>query len=237
MNAISNWYFNFITQFIEKSCNILGRLPNKLNGQILMFHHVTDENVDTLDTCKCTISRFEEILIQLCKEGSNFITVDQLLNELKRKTGEKFVVLTFDDGSDDLYWNAYPILKRMNIPFIVYITTSFINKHGYLNDEQLEMLNDEALCTIGSHTITHPLLRYSKDAYFEILQSKKLLEKRLGKRIDHFAYPYGKCGAVSLANMRMARKSGYKTAMGAIDTNAVTYFRKFIWFLPRIVFK
>lgn len=237
MNSISNWYFNYITLFIERSCNILGRLPSKFNGQILMFHHVSDENVDSLDCCKCTISRFEEILNQLRKEGSTFISVDQLLKLLKREKSEKFVVITFDDGTDDLFWNAYPILKRMHIPFIVYVTTDFINKQGFLNDEQLDLLNNEVLCTIGSHTITHPMLRYSKDAYFEISQSKKLLEKRLGKRVDHFAYPYGKFGAVSLANIRMAKKSGYKSAMGTIETSAIRYFRKFIWFLPRIVFK
>jgi len=213
------------------------KFPSKVNGQILMYHHVTNEPFQSDDYCTCSAVRFEQVLIELKEDGVSFITVDRLLDLLKKKSTEKFVVVTFDDGTEDLFLIAYPILKRMQIPFIVYIVIDFINRNGYMSDSQLTILNNDPLCTIGSHTISHPVLRYSKNALNEIVESKKLLECKFGKPIDHFAYPYGKFVAVSLKNIRMARKAGYKSAMGTIETKVKKYHRNFKWYLPRIIVK
>jgi peptidoglycan/xylan/chitin deacetylase (PgdA/CDA1 family) len=205
------------------------------HGKIVMFHHVTNESLDTIASCKCTVDRFMKILIQLKQDDYHFITVDRMLEIVASKANDKFVVITFDDASEDMFLNAFPILKQMGIPFVVFVTTDFMNKEGFINDAQLDILNMDSLCTIGSHTITHPMLRYSNNAFNEIFQSKKILEDRLGKPVNHFAYPYGKISAVSIKNMKMVRRAGYKSAMGTVDSEMKNYWRKCIYFLPRVV--
>lgn len=226
-----------ISIFIDRFSRMLSKIQCTVNGQILMFHHVTNEFVDTPESCKCTIERFDEIINQLKRDDFNFVNIDRLLELLKTRSHEKFVLITFDDATEDMFLNAYPILKKLKIPFVLYVTTDFVNKEGFINDEQLEIFNNESLCTIGSHSISHPMLRYSKDAYIEIFKSKQILEQKLGKPIDHFAYPFGKFSAVSIKNIRMVKKAGYKSGMGTIETRLSSYFRKCVWYLPRIVLK
>jgi peptidoglycan/xylan/chitin deacetylase (PgdA/CDA1 family) len=235
MYSFNYWFYCRISRLIDEACRLLSKLSGAEHGKIIMFHHVTNEPVDTIESCKCTIDRFSEILIQLKQDDYHFITVDQMLEIVDAKAKDKFVVITFDDASKDIFLNAYPILKQMEIPFIVYVTTDFVNKEGFIDDAQLDILNMESLCTIGSHTITHPMLRYSNNAFNEIFQSKKILENRLGKPVYHFAYPYGKISAVSIKNMTMVRRAGYQSAMGTVDSEMKTYWRKCIYFLPRVV--
>ena len=237
MNLFWVKYYNHISGLVDQVCRLLCKIPGFESGKILMYHHVTDEYVNTLESCKCTVERFTEIILQFKNDGYRFITVDKLLEFIKQKSKERFVVITFDDATEDMFLNAYPILKQMKIPFIVYVAIDFLNKDGFINEKQLEILNNESFCTIGSHTISHPMLRYSKNAYEEIFQSKLILEKKLGKSVDHFAYPYGKFGAVSLKNMRMAKNAGYKSAMGTVRSGVSTRFKFCVWYLPRVVLK
>ena len=54
------------------------------------------------------------------------ISLDQLYERLLHNSIEKpFVCFTFDDGYVDNYEIAYPVLKKHNIPFAIYVTTSF----------------------------------------------------------------------------------------------------------------
>lgn len=237
MNSFRYRFYCRISYIFDRISRILAEIPSIVDGQIFMYHHVTNDFLDISESCKCRVDRFEEIILQFKKEGYRFVSVDRLLEILKNRLPERFIVITFDDANEDMFLNAYPILKLLKIPFIVYVTIDFINKEGFINDEQLEILNNEPLCTIGSHTISHPMLRYSKNAFNEISQSKQILEQKLGKPVLHFAYPYGKFSAVSIKNMRMVKKAGYKSAMGTIESKLTTCFRKCIWYLPRVVIK
>lgn len=232
-------FYFLVSKAIDRGLALLPNIGRDGRGQVLMFHHVTDEFVDTIESCKCSVGRFEQIICQLREDGYRLISMDELLCLKNRsRSDDKVAVITFDDGTEDMFVNAYPILKRMAVPFIVYVTTDFVNRAGYINDKQLDALNHEPLCSIGSHTISHPMLRYAKTAYDEILQSKKVLERRLGKTVEHFAYPYGKVGAVSLRNIRMAKKAGYKSAVGTLHLRISPFIlRNCRWYLPRVVLK
>ena len=63
----------------------------------------------------------------------------------------------------------------------------------FLNSQDLNLLNNEPLITIGSHSHTHPNLKIleEKKKIFEIENSNQILENLLNKKIKHFAYPYG----------------------------------------------
>lgn len=52
---------------------------------------------------------------------------------------------------------------------------------------------DPSLVTIGSHSMTHALLTSldPRDLEHEVCESRRLLEARLGRRVEQFAYPNG----------------------------------------------
>ena len=79
-------------------------------------------------------------------------------------------------------------------------------------DEILEM--SKAGIEFGSHTRTHPRLSSLSGEYLrsEIADSKRILEERLGKQVEYFAYPYGDKAAFNEETVAEVRKAGYKGA-------------------------
>jgi peptidoglycan/xylan/chitin deacetylase (PgdA/CDA1 family) len=84
-----------------------------------------------------------------------------------------------------------------------------------LDWDGLQGLASETLCTIGAHTVTHPLLaKMPADiARNEMARSKTLLEERLGVAVSHMAYPVGDPGAASDREFHLAAEIGYETAV------------------------
>jgi peptidoglycan/xylan/chitin deacetylase (PgdA/CDA1 family) len=71
-------------------------------------------------------SGFARLMDQLLDAGLTFISMDTLAKILsERQKSDDFISITFDDGYEDNYSVAYPILKARGIPFTIYVTTSF----------------------------------------------------------------------------------------------------------------
>jgi peptidoglycan/xylan/chitin deacetylase (PgdA/CDA1 family) len=108
------------------------------------------------------------------------------------------VVVTFDDGTGDLYDIATPILVRHSIPATVYVATDYIERgipfpaNGQpLSWRALAEMMSTGLVDVGAHTHTHALLDRvtPTDAASEIQQSTQVIEDNLGRPPAHFAYP------------------------------------------------
>lgn len=209
-------------------------IPNKFNAFILMFHHVTNEKTDASKPCFCTVEHFRKILIFLQKNNINVISIDDAFKLIRQKVFKGYAVITFDDGFEDTIKVSYPILKEFNFPFVIYVTVNYLNKKGFLTTEQLNILNQDSLCTIGSHSMSHKVLRTDPNSKYEIVQSKKLLESMINEQIKHFAFPYGGPGTVSCKNISELKSSGYMTAVSSIGSyiNLISSINHF--YLPRI---
>ena len=122
------------------------------------------------------------------------------------------MALTFDDGYQDFYTNAFPLLKKYKMKATLYIIINKLDKPGYLTKAELKELAESGLVEIGSHTFNHPDLRAlkAKNAKFEIASSKIELEKRLGQLIPTFAYPFGYYAGEQLA---IVKAIGYEAAV------------------------
>lgn len=85
----------------------------------------------------------------------------------------------------------------------------------FLTGDQLRRLSAHPLVTVGAHSISHMSLAKSSDAVAlrEIAGSKVLLEKMTGKKVLHFAYPFGTGADVSKREVRLAEEAGYVTAL------------------------
>lgn len=97
------------------------------------------------------------------------------------------------------------------------------------------VLASDTLVTIGYHTKTHPMLRKVRNLYEEMWLAKEPLEQMIGRKIIHFAFPYGKLPAVGFKAVFLGKKLSYTTIMSTFDTYLTSFSLRFKWFLPRTV--
>lgn len=189
---------------------------------VLMFHHVEDTPALPRSKCLLATERFYEIISAFPEDA--YVSVRDV-QKIKRK-----IAITFDDGIEDVYRIAYPYLKKHNIPFCIFIVTDFLDQPGYITTEQLLEMNKDPLVTIGSHGITHEVLKGlpEETQIRELSESKRILEEKLGKNVDCFAYSHGQYDEVTLKHVRIYP---YAFSVIAKPLNILTNKK---WELPRI---
>lgn len=164
---------------------------------IFVYHNiVNDESEIKYDYMQTTKKRFEEQINGLQAVGYHFINYDDLI---KYKNGEKKLykrscIITFDDGCEGVYQNAYPIAKKYNIPFTMFIINENMENDGVITWQQAKEMEDSGLVTIASHSVNHPEFNKLKteEACDNVNKSYDEIETKLGKKSKKiFTYPYG----------------------------------------------
>ena len=114
-------------------------------------------------------------------------------NFFQKPNGEKKILITIDDAFTSFYENAWPYLKKNKIPFILFVSTDPIGKHGYMNWEQIKEVEKEEFAFIGNHSHSHEyLVKYKfNDFKTDIDLSIKIFEEKLGYNPVFFSYPFG----------------------------------------------
>lgn len=186
---------------------------------ILMYHYVNDEE-PSRSRLGVSPATFKRQMRFLSEHKYNVIPLEELAELIrnKRKIPPKTAAVTFDDGYLDNYTQAYPILKKYNIPATIFVVINRIGKHmgndDYMSWAQIKELSESGLITIGSHSMNHPNLseiKSEEEMESEILESKNILEESLGRKVDLFSYPFG--GINHLARS-IVMSAGYKAAVG-----------------------
>lgn len=216
-----------LNKFEMLYCFINKLFPER--GRVLMFHHVTDERVDAIPCCICSVERFENLIINI-RQKYRIIDIACLFE----KHNDIIMVITFDDIFMDAFINAYPILKKYNIPFTVFISNDLIGKPGYIGIEELKQLNEDPLVTIGYHTQSHKKLINVANLKYEICDSCSHLENFLGKPIRYFAYPYGKLYEIGVKSIKCAYNSNYYYSFGTYNAPLTWFSMLFKHYLPRM---
>lgn len=218
--SINNYYQDEVF-IIPKELNY--KAPSReasLEIPILMYHYV--ENVkDKKDTIRIGLNTppriFEEQLITLLNSNYTPITQSEIVMILsnRQKMPQKPIAITFDDGYEDFYTVAFPILKRYKVKATIYVIVNFLDYPNYMTSKQLEEIADSDLIEIGSHTLNHVYLKTAnkKVVEKEISESKKKLESFIKKEVKSFAYPYG---AFSEEAKEIVEKYGYQSAVSVI---------------------
>jgi peptidoglycan/xylan/chitin deacetylase (PgdA/CDA1 family) len=105
-------------------------------GAILMLHHVRPARSDRFQPnrlLEVTPRYLERVVRRLRKSKVDLISLDELHRRLTaREFPRRFVCITFDDGYRDNKEFAYPILKKYDAPFAIYVATSFADRVGEL---------------------------------------------------------------------------------------------------------
>jgi len=203
-------------------------------GRVLIFHQVDERQNWKNNNLSITYNSFEILIESLLEKEQKFISLHDL--ETANKLTSNTIVLTFDDGYACLHEFVAQYLINKNIPFAIFSTIDFLNKPMYLTGEQLKILSKHNLCTVGAHSVSHPILRKLNDlkSKVEIVNSKSFLEEILTKEVEYFAYPYGSVYAVSNRDINYAKETGYKLALSTINGCLNKFSLKERWFLPRI---
>jgi len=194
---------------------------------ILMYHSIgkPPKGVKT-PNLYVTPKMFKFQMWYLKWAGFNVLSLKDLIASVQKdEKNAKRIALTFDDGYQDFYENAYPVLRRYGYPSTVFIIPGLMggkNDWDFSHENAAKPLMDWKTVIeiskngvdIGSHTKTHPcLLDLSPhEIAVEAIDSKREIEKRLDRPIEFFCYPYGKYNAGAREEIR---KAGYA---GAIST-------------------
>jgi len=104
-------------------------------GAIFTLHHVHSEPPAAFEPnriLRVTPQFLEQAIAQIRESGFEIISLDDAHLCLLEKDFRPFACLTFDDGYRDNLEVAYPIFKRHNLPFAVYICTDFADGRGDL---------------------------------------------------------------------------------------------------------
>jgi len=136
------------------------------------------------------------------------------------------VVVTFDDGYEDTFTRALPVLQRWEIPATVFVTTGYVDglsslawrlKVPMLSWSMVRELAQAGL-DIGSHTLTHPELAQLsfREAEEELVSSKHRLEDVVQQRVDLLAYPYGHVRSFDEETQRLVMEAGYRAAVTTV---------------------
>lgn len=194
----------------------LGRLVLPPKGpflRALYFHGVADDSVEN----------FESLMKKLRRLGK-FVDTETLISMLEARTAleGKYFHLSFDDGYRNVFKNATPILKRLEIPALFFVVTGMAganNRRG-----EVERMTWEDLRTlqswgfeVGSHSRTHPRFTELLDRsplLAEIVGSKRDVEDHLGVECKYLAWPHGRKCDIDDRSLEAIVSGGYNACFG-----------------------
>ena len=202
----------------DRSANQSARLNRSglTNLPILMYHHIQTLSTDRVGTIDWGLSiseaAFEQQLDWLSSQGYQTVS---LANALAGKLPDKPIILTFDDGYEDFYTNAWPLLQQRGFTATLYVIIDRLGASGFLTKDQLLNLANGGV-EIGSHTVSHPNLSKMSGSKLaaELVDSRVYLRRLTGQDVVSLCYPSGQ---YSEATEVAAEAAGYTTAVTTVE--------------------
>ena len=192
------------------------------------MYHRFDEN--KYPSTNIRIDNFKEHLNIIKENKIEFVNPKNFEKDLKEKKRKRKILLTIDDAFLSFYENAWPILKREKIPFILFVNTREVGTFNYMNWEQIKIVNQESFVEIGNHSHSHEYLVDENYDFIknDIEKSIEIFKEKLGKNSIFFSYPFGE---YSLDFKNIIRSLNFKYAFG--QHSGVTDQTKDFYELPR----
>lgn len=197
---------------------------------ILQYHHVSE----TLPAVtSVSANTFTKHLSYLKEHNFNVIALNELISAIQQgKTlPEKAVAITFDDGYNNNYEQAAPILEKFGYPYTIFVNPTLIDEgKGYVMgwDKLKELASKGAL--IANHTAQHDYLHIKlkdeSDAQWQarikqdILRSQQRIKEEIGHDYKYLAYPYGEFNNKLQALVEELGFIGIGQHSGAVNKNA-----------------
>ena len=228
---VVNGYKGLLGRFLFESRLTTGLLRN--SAVVVAFHRVND----TVEPEDLTVSiRTFERYCRFFRRYFHVVPLTDLVRKLRQgETPNRELAITFDDGYLDNYENAAPILERLSLPATFFIVTQWMEtdlvpwwdeqqglSHPWMTWDQVRTLHRKGF-EIGAHTRTHVDLGVVAPvkAEEEIRGARRDLERRLGKAVTSFAYPFGRRANLTDAARKLVQAAGFQCCCsGYGGTNA-----------------
>ncbi|MGK0440494.1 MAG: peptidoglycan/xylan/chitin deacetylase (PgdA/CDA1 family) [Pseudohongiellaceae bacterium] len=189
--------FFYSMTFSEKYLN------DPFNAVVLTYHHVAN---DTPAITSISPQNFEQQLQYIESKQFNVWPLPKIISALQQRQAipPKVIAITFDDAYLSIFEHAYPLLKKRNYPFTIFVTTDSVDNqynHQLSWPKLLEMSKNGA--TIANHTVNHPHMlkrlddettaQWQQRMRDEIIQAQQRIDEEITSqdKPQLFAYPYG----------------------------------------------
>jgi poly-beta-1,6-N-acetyl-D-glucosamine N-deacetylase len=197
---------------------------------ILMYHHVSDQTPASTSVSPTIFKEHLEFLAEHDFKVMDLITVVSKLRQ-GESLPDSVVVLTFDDGYESVYTEAFPLLKKLGWPFTVFVCPEAINKRqGPVAtwDQLREMSNSGA--TIASHGLNHEFMtrpRPDEDSELHLRRlerelvyaQKQLVDQHLGEA-NLLAFPFGEYSPSVQTVVQRLNLTAFGQHSGAVGPNS-----------------
>ncbi len=202
----------------------LGQVRSRRVGAgvtILTYHRMGGGSQDELDLDIAAFLNHVGVLA-----STDVVSLDEASRRLEAGDRSPCVVLTFDDGFSDIYENAWPVLRERRLPFALFLATRYIGGRmrwdgataksdgAALTWDQVAEFVDSGLCTLGNHTHSH--VRPGELTTAELDACSDEIERHVGFRPRHFAYPWG----IAVEHLEDELRQRFRTAAtGVVGRN------------------
>jgi len=200
---------------------------------VLMYHHVQskEEAIKGNEVSLTVYTDFFEKQMQYLKDhGYNVVSTARLVDFFDNgtKIPGKSVIITFDDGYEDFYTDAYPILQKFGFSATVFVPTGLLDNYNYLTWDQISSMKSSIL--FANHTWSHKnVMTVASDMQYEISTADLQLSEHSLNSPKIFAYPFG---LDSVQSEKYLETLGYKAAF--TTSSGSTLCKKQRLYLPRI---
>ena len=136
---------------------------------------------------------FDEQMKMIRNLGYEFYYPKVFEEEFDKIKNKKKILITIDDGFQSFYKEAWPYLKKNQIPFILFVSTEPVGKNGYMTWDQILEIENSELGIIGHHSHTHEyLIDMTNDDFIKDIEiASRIFKRKLGYVPSIFSYPFG----------------------------------------------
>jgi len=193
------------------------------SGILSLMYHRFNENKYPSTNIQMDVFKKQIKIIKNLKY--KFYDPKHLDNKFNTPKKEKEILITIDDAFSSFYEFAWPFLKQEKIPFILFVSTKYIGRNGYMTWDQIKELEIENSAYIGNHSHAHDYLVNLKNEDFiiDIDTSSSIFKEKLGYNPIFFSYPFGEYSSDIKEYISKNFKLSFGQHSGVIDVNKDRY--------------
>ena len=187
-----------------------------------MYHRF---NENKYPSTNIRMNIFDEQMQTIKNLGYKFYDPKLFVKEFDEVKEKKKILITIDDGFQSFYEEAWPYLRKNNIPFILFISTEPVGRNGYMSWEQILEIEKSKLGTIGHHSHTHEYLIDMTNENFinDIETASRIFKDKLGYVPNIFSYPFGEYSKFMKNYISKKFAIAFGQHSGVIDLNKDKY--------------
>jgi len=192
-------------------------------GILSLMYHRFDENKYPSTNIKMDVFRKQIEIIK--RNNFEFFDPKNFSEEFNKVKTDKKILITIDDAFLSFYENAWPFLKENQIPFILFTSTDFIGKKGYMNIDQLREVEKESFAYLGNHSHMHEYMvtfdfnKFTND----IDRSIEIFNDLFNYNPIFFSYPFGEYSLEQKNYISSKFEYAFGQHSGVIDLNKDPY--------------